>query len=523
MRISTSQFYESTSATYQNNFSSVVKTQTQIDSGVRIQSAGDDPAGAAQLLLLQQQKDMLGQYSTNMNTIKASLNNQESILDSINTALQKAKNLTIQAGGIISDADRSSIANEIGGIEEQVFSLLNSKDADGNYMFSGSKTSTPPYARNNDGTYTYQGDDIQLNLKVSDTITMAGSDTARSFLEGSPNTGRTQATLLPPAVNDGKVSITAGTVTSTAVYDQGFTAGQPYTLTFTSSTQFTLTDGTGKDITSEIAGNGTFDSTKEGAHSVNLRGVQFDIGMDFSGAEDTVAQDALAKDKAFTLEARPDSFNVSRTPSNDSTAQLTSASIADAKKYSDSFPSSGAVIKFTSDTEYQVFAQPLSANSKPLAEGTMTGTSVTAAGVKFDFSDAPKAGDQFVVSADNHKNQSALDTLSEIRKALLVPTDNDPVAKLKQRDVLSATIGNLSNASEHVDKARGSIGSRLNAIDIQADANTSMGLANDTTMSAIGNTDMASASVDLAFQKAMLEASQLAFVKIAQLSLFNQL
>ena len=117
MRISTSQFYESTSATYQNNFSSVVKTQTQIDSGVRIQSAGDDPAGAAQLLLLQQQKDMLGQYSTNMNTIKASLNNQESILDSINTALQKAKNLTIQAGGIISDADRASIANEIGGIE----------------------------------------------------------------------------------------------------------------------------------------------------------------------------------------------------------------------------------------------------------------------------------------------------------------------------------------------------------------------------------------------------------------------
>ena len=36
MRISTSQFFESTSATYQNNFSSVIKTQQQIDSGVRI-------------------------------------------------------------------------------------------------------------------------------------------------------------------------------------------------------------------------------------------------------------------------------------------------------------------------------------------------------------------------------------------------------------------------------------------------------------------------------------------------------
>ena len=40
---------------------------------------------------------------------------------------------------------------------------------------------------------------------------------------------------------------------------------------------------------------------------------------------------------------------------------------------------------------------------------------------------------------------------------------------------------------------------------------------------AIGNTDMAGASIELAFQKAMLEASQLAFVKISQLSLFNQL
>ena len=56
------------------------------------------------------------------------------------------------------------------------------------------------------------------------------------------------------------------------------------------------------------------------------------------------------------------------------------------------------------------------------------------------------------MNADNHKNQSALDTLSEIRKALLVPTDNDPVAKLKQREAISATIGNLSNASEHVEQ-----------------------------------------------------------------------
>ncbi|WP_082428021.1 flagellar hook-associated protein FlgL, partial [Pseudomonas endophytica] len=150
MRISTAQFFESTSTTYQNNFSSVIKTQQQIDSGVRIQTAADDPVGAARLLQLQQQKDMLGQYSANMDSIKASLSNQESVLDSINTALQKAGELALRAGGVTVDADRTAIANELGSIEDQVFSLLNSKDASGNYMFSGPKPDTQPYPRNHD-------------------------------------------------------------------------------------------------------------------------------------------------------------------------------------------------------------------------------------------------------------------------------------------------------------------------------------------------------------------------------------
>ena len=43
--------------------------------------------------------------------------------------------MALGAGSGKSDADRLAIANELGSIEEQVFSLLNSKDAAGNYMF----------------------------------------------------------------------------------------------------------------------------------------------------------------------------------------------------------------------------------------------------------------------------------------------------------------------------------------------------------------------------------------------------
>ena len=459
MRISTSQFFESTSATYQNNFSSVIKTQSQIDSGVRIQTAGDDPVGAARLLQLQQQKDMLGQYTTNMNGIKASLGSQETILDSINTALQKASELALGAGSGKSDADRATIASELGSIEDQVFSLLNSKDAAGNYMFSGSRTDTPPYTRNNDGTYSYQGDDTQLNLKVSDTLSLAGSDTAKSFMENSVNTGRTQVTALPVVdatgaviPDNGKVSLSAGLITSSPVFNKGFAEGQPYTLEFTSSTQYKLTDAQGKDVTSEVPGNGVFDSTKEGAHSISLRGVSFDINLNLKDIP-AADQDAAVAGHSFTLEAKPDTFNTSRTPSNTSTAQITGTGVADAKAYSDSFPGNGAVIKFTSDTEYEIYAQPVTASSKSIATGSMTGDTLSAMGVTFDFTGARAAGDQFVVNSNNHQSQSALDTISQLRKALVIPSDKDPAAQQIQKDAINSAIGKLKNASAGVDSA----------------------------------------------------------------------
>ena len=527
MRISTSQFFESTSATYQNNFSSVVKTQGQIDSGVRIQTAADDPVGAARLLQLQQQKDMLGQYSTNMNSIKASLGAQEAVLDSINTALQKASELALGAGSGKSDADRTAIANELGSIEDQVFSLLNSKDASGNYMFSGSKTDTPPYTRNNDGTYSYQGDDTQLNLKVSDTLTLASSDTAKSIMEGATNTGRTQAIFVPgvdangePTVNDGKLTVSAGLVTSSPVFNKSFAEGQPYTLKFSSSTQYTVTDRDGNDLTSQMAGNGVFDPTKDGSQSISLRGVSFDITPNSLKDIPAAERDAAVAGRTFTLEAKADTFNASRTPSNTSTAQLTGSTVTDPKVYADSFPSNGAVIKFTSATEYEVYAQPLTADSKSIAQGNVADGAL---GVDFKFSGTPEAGDQFVVNRNNHQSQNALDTISQLRKALVIPSDKDPLAQQTQKDAINSAIGNLKNASAGVDSARGSIGARLKAVDVQADENISLGLANDSTTAAIGNTDTAGAAIQLAFQKAMLEASQLAFVKISQLSLFNQL
>ncbi|WAT27067.1 flagellar hook-associated protein 3 [Pseudomonas sp. GXZC] len=540
MRISTQQYFDTSAAKYQNNYAGVVQAQQQASSGVRVQTAGDDPVAAQRLLMLQQQKDMLAQFSGNISNINSSLTNEESVLTAINATIQAASQLALKAGGVTSDADRKSISVEVGALEDQLLGLLNSKDAAGNYLFSGSKTDTPPYSRNIDGTYNYQGDENELSLQVSETLTVRTGDTGKTILEGAANNSRTQSKYTTPApvppattpsqVDDHKVAISAGLVTSSVDYNKSFADGQPYKVTFTSSTQYVVTDKDNNDITSQLPGNGTFDSTKEGSASINVRGVKFDISVDLTDKATGPDADAMVKGREFTLAAKPDTFNVSRTASNTSSTQLTNATVSNPAKYASTFPAnSGVLVKFsdTDSSAFQVFAQPYNANSKPIDSGvidtTTTPSSITVAGVTFGLSGTPNVGDQFAVGASTQKTQSALDTLSQLRKALEQPADGIPGARVKLQDALNAAVSNLTSSADQVDNVRGSIGARQNALTVQSSENESVGLANKSTMSALANIDMGEAAINLTLQQTMLEASQLAFVKISQLSLFNKM
>lgn len=524
MRISTSQYFETSAANYSKAFSDTAKTQEQISSGSRITTASDDPVGAARLLQLQQQNSMLTQYTTNITAVTNAQNQSESVLDSINTALQKAQELAVQAGnGGLSDEDKGSIASELGQIENTVFGLMNSKDTNGNYMFSGSQTGTAPYVKNSDGSYSYQGDQTQLSLQVSDTLKIATNDTGFATFEQATNTSRTTTTLTSPTTDDGRIQVSAGDMTSQAAYSNSFVSGQPYTLNFTSSTQYTLTDASGNDVTSETSGNGTYDPNSTDGTNFTLRGVQYAINVNLQSSDSAVSADSVLAGHTFTLGSTPDTITANRNPANTSTAQIASAAVSNTSSYNSTFPTQGAVVKFTSATDYAVYSQPYSTSSKAIATGTMTGNSITAAGVTFNVTGTPASGDQFTVSTNSHKTQNVLDTISQLKTALQTPSGSDAASKLNLKNAISSAINNLASASVLIDTTRGLIGARGNALDIQSTENSSLALANKSTQSAIADTDMATASVTLSLQQTMLQASQLAFTKISQLSLFNKL
>ncbi|WP_191833284.1 flagellar hook-associated protein 3 [Pseudomonas fluorescens] len=524
MRISTSQFYQTSASNYTNNFSNLVKTGQQASDNIRVRTAADDPVGAARLLQLQQQSNLLDQYNGNITSVRNSLGTAESTLNAITNVLARAKELAIGAGnGGFTDADRKANAQELAQLEEQLYSLMNSRDENGKYIFSGSRGDTQPYVRNADGTYSYQGDQSNLSLQVGDMLSMATNESGYDAFEQALNTSRSQTSLTAPTPDDGRVSLSEGQVSGSTVYNDRFRSGEPYTISFTSSTEFKIIDANNNDVTLEATGGGTFDPDKPG--SISFRGVDMRLDINFQNGDSTDPDAAIAG-HTFSLASKPDSISGSRSPGNPSSSQITGANIVDSTAYNNAFPGGGAIIKFTSDTAYEVYAQPMGPDARPVATGSLTGSKATIAGVEFDFTgapNAPKGGDQYSVKVDTHQTQNVLNTMSQLRKALEMPVDNDLASRQAYQAALDSAIGNLESGANKVAESISSIGARGAALDVQAETNESLGIANTTTQSSIRDADPAEVLIRLNLQQTMLQASQLAFSKISALSLFNQL
>lgn len=523
MRISTAQYYDQTAADYQRNYNNTIQTSNEASSLVRINTAADDPVGAGRLLQLGQQSAMLTQYNTNIDTVKNSLSLSETTLTSIGTALQRAKELTLSAtNGTATDADRKAYGAELSQIQQQVAGLMNSKDSSGNYLFSGSKTGTAPYTQNSDGTYTYNGDQTSINLGIGDGLSVASNTTGWDAFQQSINTSRTQVNMTAPAVDDGRVTLSNGQVSNSTTYNSKFTGGEPYTVSFVSSTQLKITDALGNDVTAEASQAGVVSNSNGANQTVSFRGVDMSLNINLSSA-DAANPDAVIAGHSFQLSAQPDTFNTTRSPGNPSTAVVTGSAVSNPATYSSAFPAGGAILKFTSATNYDLYASPITANSKPVSSGTMAGSNATAAGVTLTLGGTPAAGDQFMVQSNNHQTQNVLDTLGQMVAAMNAPVDGNTVAKQQFQAAMTSGMNNLSSATDQLGTAITSIGARGQSVNDQTTTNQSLGLANATTQSSIRDADPAAVMTTLTLQQTMLQAAQLAFSKISQLGLFNKI
>lgn len=201
MRISTIQAFNTGVKGITNNYSNVIRTQEQITSGKRLLSPADDPVASVRLLQLGQQNAKLEQFSSNLTAATNSLTQQEAVMNSITNVLQRVREITLEAGnGALTPQDRKALAQELGEREKELFGLVNTRNARGEYLFSGFKGDTPAFQKTNEG-YRYNGDEGQRFLAIGESRSVAINDNGKELFQAVSNASQVLTGFDPSTVD----------------------------------------------------------------------------------------------------------------------------------------------------------------------------------------------------------------------------------------------------------------------------------------------------------------------------------
>jgi flagellar hook-associated protein 3 FlgL len=171
--------------------STLAQLEAQIAEGKRILNPSDDPLGSSRVADLQRSIDNNKQFIRNMDAITTQLSFADSAVDAMSNQMVRAKELAVQAAnGTLTDADRKVISTELGQIIDQMLSLSNSRDASGNYLFSGASVGTAPFARDATGAIVWQGSGEAPKVPISADVAVSTGANGLSMLSIETSGGR---------------------------------------------------------------------------------------------------------------------------------------------------------------------------------------------------------------------------------------------------------------------------------------------------------------------------------------------
>ncbi len=245
MRVSTSQIYTIANLGIGQAQAAITKTQEQIATGKKVLSPADDPVAAATILQLNLDLARTEQYGKNIDIAENSLNLEETNLQSIVDLVHRMREMAVSAGNtaVMTASNYDALAAEVDTRINELLNLQNTRNASGQYIFAGYQSNTKPFVGDAGGNFFYKGDEGQLRLLASASVSVAVSDSGKKAFVDIPsghNTFNTSASTAnksnPPAI------ITVGQVFDQAAFDELYPDDMVVTFTKTaSSVNYTVT------------------------------------------------------------------------------------------------------------------------------------------------------------------------------------------------------------------------------------------------------------------------------------------
>ncbi|REG84852.1 flagellar hook-associated protein FlgL [Marinomonas pollencensis] len=211
MRVTNNLIYGQSSQAISKANDRYMDINKKISEQTSIVKPSDNPVGTGQVLQYENSSSQLKQYDGNMKMAKSHLEYEEVALDSLNGFLDDARTLFIQAENTANTQDDlNAITEQISKMVDSMADLMNSKSADGSYIFAGTDISSPAFTLRPDGRYDWTGNEGQKFAQISENRKIPINDTGKQLFQDVWTRNNFTATLLA-----GNVSLSA------KVHDEG--------------------------------------------------------------------------------------------------------------------------------------------------------------------------------------------------------------------------------------------------------------------------------------------------------------
>lgn len=129
----------------QNNYQQLSTLENESATGHKINTPSDDPIGVQQVMQLANETSFDSQYGQNATNAQAQLNFISSTMTEAQNVLSNARDLALEgANSTETPSDMQAIAAEVGQLYNQMVTIGNTQ-YNGQYIFNGQDTGTPPY------------------------------------------------------------------------------------------------------------------------------------------------------------------------------------------------------------------------------------------------------------------------------------------------------------------------------------------------------------------------------------------
>ena len=161
----------------------------RVASGKKLNQPSDDPLSAVQILEVNRRITTTDVFLENIHALNNLLEYEDILLKDCIARVGDTRDIILQANNASLDKQGlEALGQEVSHILDGFVSVLNTKDADGNYLFGGYKTFLAPVKVDNSGIPLINNDDSnQRQVMVTESTSVAATDTAHALCFAIPD------------------------------------------------------------------------------------------------------------------------------------------------------------------------------------------------------------------------------------------------------------------------------------------------------------------------------------------------